>query len=172
MRPFLIFLVDDDPFFMKMMEEQLIQHKYLFNHDYHVKTFHSGESALESMQLNPDIVILDYQLDTKFHDADNGLQILKKIKSKNNRTRVILLSLQDKLQIAINLHEAGAYDYIIKSESSFLRIKNAIRDIFDSIDDEERLKKQKLRLKITRAVHLISYAILIGTILYLVSMTK
>ena len=38
MKPFLIFLVDDDTVFLKMMEEQLIQKKHLFRHSYEIKT--------------------------------------------------------------------------------------------------------------------------------------
>ena len=173
MKPFLIFLVDDDPIYLKMMEETLIDKKYLFRYNYEIKTFQAGELCLDNLHLRPDIVILDYQLDTKYYDANNGLEILKKINSVeysvNLYTKVIMLSSQDKLQIADALHIAGAYEYIIKSETAFLRIKNAVGDIFDNIENEQREKQEKFRNKIYRTIIIVSYVILLGIIKYLYS---
>ena len=48
----------------------------------------------------------------------DGLEVLKKIKETSEDSTVIMLSGQDKLQVALDSIKNGAYEYIAKSESS------------------------------------------------------
>ena len=120
-----IFLVDDDPLYLKGLELYISGNigSLLIN------SFETGEECLQHMKLKPSIVVLDYFLNSKNPKASNGLNVLKQIKQFHPKTKVIMLSSQDSLNIAIDCIENGAYDYISKSHSSFIRINNIIKNI-------------------------------------------
>lgn len=59
---------------------------------YNIKSFLSGEECLQNMNLNPDLVVLDYILNAFDKKAMNGLETLIKLKKKNSNLPVIILS--------------------------------------------------------------------------------
>lgn len=122
-----VFLVDDDALFLKALEADFIH-----GGEYVVYTFSTGELCLEKLELNPDMIILDYQLDGIDPGAMNGIQTLDKIKSVSTNIPVIMLSAQDKIEVAVNCMKHRALDYIVKSETAFLRIDKAIKSVIES----------------------------------------
>ncbi|WP_231557051.1 response regulator [Flavobacterium sp. AED] len=70
---------------------------------------------MENLSRNPDIIILDYQLDGIVENAMNGLETLDKIKAFNPQIPVIMLSSQDKIEVAINYIQYKAFDYVVKA---------------------------------------------------------
>lgn len=122
-----IFLVDDDALFLKSLEIEFIE-----NPDFIVETYSTGELCIANISNNPDIVILDYQLDGVEENAMNGIKTLDQIKAFNPDIPVIMLSSQDKIEIAVNCMHHKAFDYIIKSETAFIRLKKNIEIIFNN----------------------------------------
>ncbi len=119
-----IFLVDDEPIQNEMLKDY-ISERFL----YQIKTFESGESALKEMHLDPEVVVLDFHLNSHLADAQNGVEVLKKIKEAKPQTQVIMLSGQDKLEVAIDSMKYGAYDYVVKGETAFSRTENILNNI-------------------------------------------
>ena len=95
-----------------------------------LKTFATGELCLENISQNPDIIILDYHLNSVDKNAINGLETLDRIKTANQAIPVIMLSSQDKIEVAVNCMKHQAFDYIVKSETAFIRLQKAITTIF------------------------------------------
>ena len=124
-RKILLFLVDDDELFLKSLEIEFTQ-----NTESDIQTFVTGEQCLQSISQNPDIIILDYYLNSINKDAINGLEILDRIKAINPDIPVIMLSSQDKIDVAVNCMKHQAFDYIVKSETAFLRLQRTITTIF------------------------------------------
>lgn len=120
-----LFLVDDDALFLKSLEIEFKQHA-----DFEIETFASGESCLENLSHHPDVIILDYHLDGINTNAINGIETLDRIKNVNKDIPVIMLSSQDKIEVAINCMHHMAYDYVVKSETAFLRLQKNITAIF------------------------------------------
>ena len=120
-----IFLVDDDALFLKSLEIE-----FLDNADFTVETYPTGELCIANLSHNPDIIILDYQLDGIVKNAMNGLETLDKIKAFNPEIPVIMLSSQDKIEVAINCMHHKAFVYVVKSETAFVRLKKIITSIF------------------------------------------
>jgi two-component system OmpR family response regulator len=120
-----IFLVDDDALFLKSLEIE-----FSANTNFVIETFSTGELCLANIAKNPDVVILDYQLDGVEKNAMNGIKTLDQIKAFNPDIPVIMLSSQDKIEIAVNCMHHKAFDYIIKSETAFIRLKENIKTIF------------------------------------------
>jgi two-component system OmpR family response regulator len=121
-----LFLVDDDVLFLKLLEIEFLQHA-----DFDIETFETGELCLANLSHNPDVIILDYHLDGIDKNAMNGIEILDKITAVNPNIPVIMLSSQDKIDVAINCIHHKAIDYVVKSETAFIRLKKIITSNID-----------------------------------------
>lgn len=119
-----LFLVDDDAVFLKLLEIEFLQ-----NADFDIETYATGELCLKNLANNPDVIILDYRLDGIVKNAINGIETLDKIKELNPEIPVVMLSSQDKIDVAINCMHHKAFDYVVKSETAFMRLKNIISTI-------------------------------------------
>jgi DNA-binding NtrC family response regulator len=129
-----LFLVDDDAVYLKLMEIEFLQHA-----DFDIETYPTGEKCLENLSHNPDIIILDFYLDGVDINAMNGLETLDKIKAINPNIPVVMLSSQDKIDIAISCMHHGAFDYVVKSETAFVRLQKIITAIFEFKKIEKQL---------------------------------
>ena len=121
----ILFLVDDDALFLKSLEIE-----FLNKGDFSVETFVTGELCVANLSRKPDIIILDYHLDGIDKNAMNGMETLDKIKAFNYKFPVIMLSSQDKIEVAINCMHHKATDYVVKSETAFVRLQAIINNIF------------------------------------------
>jgi two-component system OmpR family response regulator len=120
-----LFLVDDDAVFLKLLAIEFLQHA-----DFDVETYPTGELCVEHLPSSPDVIILDYHLDGIVSHAINGIETLDKIKAYNPDIPVIMLSSQDKIEVAVNCMHHRAFDYIVKSETAFVRLQKTITTIF------------------------------------------
>jgi two-component system, OmpR family, response regulator len=120
-----LFLVDDDALFLKSLEIAFLQQA-----DFAIETYTTGELCLQQLSLNPDVIILDYHLDGIDAKAMNGIETLDKIKAYNPDIPVVMLSSQDKIDVAVNCMHHRAFDYVVKSETAFVRLQKIITAIF------------------------------------------
>lgn len=117
-----MFIIDDDPVQVEMIKDYLGE-RYVFE----LKVYENGESALPDVErLKPEIVVLDYHLNSSNPGAKNGIEVLKEIKRLNAATKVIMFSGQDNIDIALESMRNGAYDYIIKGETAFNKMENTV----------------------------------------------
>lgn len=119
-----LFLVDDDSVYLKSLEIEFLQHA-----DFEIETFATGELCVQHLFKNPDVIILDYMLDGIDKSAMNGLETLDKIRAFDPEIPVVILSAQDKIEVAVNCMHHKAFDYIVKSETAFLRLQKVIETI-------------------------------------------
>ncbi len=129
-----LFLVDDDALFLKSLEIEFLQHA-----DFAIETFATGELCIAHLSHHPDVIILDYHLDGIDKNAMNGMQTLDKIKAFNPDIPIIMLSSQDNIEVAINCMHHRAFDYVVKSETAFMRIQKIITSIFSYKKMEKEL---------------------------------
>ncbi len=129
-----LFLVDDDAVFLKLLEIEFLEHG-----DFEIETFATGELCIVGLPANPDLIILDYHLDGVNENAMNGIETLDQIKSYNDDIPVIMLSQQDKIEVAVNCMHHNAHDYVVKSETAFLRLRKIITGIFSYKKMEKQL---------------------------------
>jgi two-component system, OmpR family, response regulator len=120
-----LFLVDDDPVFLRLLEIEFLEIA-----DFTIETFATGELCIAALSQGPDVIILDYLLDGIDKNAMNGIETLDKIKVLNPDIPVIMLSAQDKIDVAVEGMHHKAYDYVVKSETAFLRLQKIISTIF------------------------------------------
>jgi len=120
-----LFLVDDDALFLKSLEIAFLEQA-----DFTIETYATGELCLQQLSHNPDVIILDYHLDGIDAKAMNGIETLDKIKAYNPDIPVVMLSSQDKIDVAVNCMHHRAFDYVVKSETAFVRLQKIITAIF------------------------------------------
>ena len=130
-----LFLVDDDALYLKSLEIDFLQHA-----DFTIETYATGEICLANLSHNPDVIILDYHLDGIDKNAMNGIETLDKIKEIKPNIPVLMLSSQDKIDVAINCMHHKALDYVVKSETAFLRLNKIIATVlkFNKMERELR----------------------------------
>jgi DNA-binding NtrC family response regulator len=129
-----IFLVDDDALYLKLLEIELLEHA-----DFTIETYATGELCIAGLSRKPDVIILDYYLDGIDKTAMNGMLTLDKIKAFDPLIPVIMLSSQDKIEVAIDCMLHKASDYVVKSETAFIRLQQSMSTIFHTRKIEKTL---------------------------------
>ncbi|MFM2387316.1 MAG: hypothetical protein RL660_2073 [Bacteroidota bacterium] len=120
-----MFIIDDDEIQREMIKDYMTE-RYLFT----VKTYDNGEDAMADVAaLKPEIIVLDYHLNSHRADAKNGLEVLKQVKAVSPETEVVMFTGEDKLEVALNSMKHGAYDYVVKGESAFRKIERVIDNL-------------------------------------------
>ena len=127
-----LFVVDDDPIYLKLVEIEFLQYPH-----FKIESYATGEICIENLSHEPDLIILDYYLDGVDKHAMNGIQALDKIKAINPNIPVVMLSAQDSIEVGINCMHHKAFDYIVKSETAFLRLEKVVATILNT----KRLEK-------------------------------
>ena len=120
-KPKKIFIVDDDVMLTESLSDYLtrtVAHK--------VSVFPTGEDCLKHLDESPDIVILDYFLNTVQEDAANGMEILQTIKRNYPKTHVIMLSSQERYAVAMQTIQKGAEQYVVKDKDAFKKIADML----------------------------------------------
>jgi DNA-binding NtrC family response regulator len=136
MKKKVIFIVEDDPAFNKVLTSYL-QAKNKWD----VHSFSSGKECLEHLDQNPDIFLQDYDLPKM-----NGIEVMKKVKQKLPQTEFIFLSGQSDIKIAVDALQLGAFDYIVKDshakENAVNKIDQVMK-IFQLIEFKRTQKKSQ-----------------------------
>jgi two-component system, OmpR family, response regulator len=129
-----LFLVDDDAMYLRLLEIDFVQQT-----DFTFESYATGELCVKNLSHMPDVIILDYHLDSVEKKAMNGIKTLDKIKAFNPNIPVIMLSSQDKIEVAIDCMHHKAFDYIVKSETAFLRLQKSINTFLHTQKIEKTL---------------------------------
>lgn len=141
---FWIYIADDDELFSESLKHMLDSK---WQNTIKTKVFQTGEDLLKHIsQEQPEIIILDYILNSRFPYAMDGSYVLQKLKQMYPEIKVIMLSGQSKIQIALDSIQNGAFDYIIKNDNVFLKTQNTVKKAMQVISDSEKTKKSLLIL--------------------------
>jgi len=133
MEPFVIFIVEDDPWYGEILAYHLS-----LNPDHQVFRYTTGKDCLANLSKKPGLISMDYSLpDT------NGVDLLKKIKQQSPDTPVIAISGQDDITTAVDLLKLGASDYFVKDDNTKELLWNAVK----RIKEHQSLKKEVDDLK-------------------------
>ncbi|MBK6753775.1 MAG: response regulator [Flavobacteriales bacterium] len=119
-----IFIVDDDAMLATMLADHVRG-----TTPHQVSVFHTGEECLAQLHLHPDLVLLDYYLNSVVKDAADGMRILEKIKKLDRQVHVIMLSSQTQYGIALQTVQKGAEQYVIKGKDQFDEIDRLVKEM-------------------------------------------
>jgi two-component system response regulator AtoC len=135
----LVFVVEDEETVSKLLEFWLTK-----RWGYTAKLFANGEACLDSLDEQPDLVLLDVMM-----PGIGGVETLKEIKRRDPELPVIMLSAQSNVETAINTLKLGAYDYFSKP-IDFPKLEAAVKSALRL--REVTLELQRLRERVDQPV--------------------
>lgn len=122
-----VFIVDDDDFSSNMYG-QFLKHNGFPN----VDIINEGEKCVAKLNERPDIIFLDHQMTDM-----SGMETLQKIKKYDPHIKVVIVSGQENIRMAVSFIKQGAFDYIVKGDDEMLRMKTILKKIDTDEDEEE-----------------------------------
>lgn len=111
-----IFILAEDAWYGSMLEQYAT-----LNPDYEVKRFESAETFFQHLHQQPDVVALDLPL-----AASDGIDVLRRIKSEQPRTKVIVISGKEESPGGVQLLKHGAFEHIVKDDFVQDRLWNTL----------------------------------------------
>ncbi|HON18658.1 MAG TPA: response regulator [Salinivirgaceae bacterium] len=121
-----IILVDDDFIFLEMLEAFLSDIGNL-----EIVKVRTGEECLKIIDKSFHTMVLDYFLNSENPDAQNGLEILKKVRSIVPRIKVIVLSGQEDGNLVYDFVRENVDNYVVKDDNAFDNVKKAIESLLE-----------------------------------------
>lgn len=125
----IVFIVEDDVTYAKTLESYIRLHFPLLSE---IKLFPVGETCLMELKKMPDLIIMDYFLDSKYYDAETGTQIIKQIRQQQADTNIVVLSSQQNIDVVVEAIEELNCEYVVKNEQAFEKIKEIITYVYQN----------------------------------------
>lgn len=138
-----ILLVEDDHFYATVLMESLKSAGYD-----DLKHVDNGLECLLQVyeEKVPDAIIMDHQL-----GMVNGVEVLQKIRAYKPDLRVIFMSGQKDVKIAVQSVKLGAMDYIIKDSNAIPRLIEVLKEIENTVQERNtKTRSKKILPKIKR----------------------
>lgn len=107
----LIFFVDDDKMMLNLME-----YTFKCREGFEVKSFFSGEECIKNIDLDPQLIVLDYYMGSHEENSLSGLDTLKQIREKGKDIPVIILSREKSEDTIAEFMKYGAQKYVVKDD--------------------------------------------------------
>ena len=153
-----------------IVEDNRVIGEFLLSHlqrnpDYEVRLFQSGEALLKENQYEPDVLVLDFHLDSEDKHAMNGIQVALRMKN----VPIVVLSSQKDISRAVDFIHHGACDYILKDDQAFMKVESSVRKIVKHLNDQKEIKflKRKSIKDLQRMVLVMSLVALVVFIITL-----
>lgn len=122
-----------------IIEDNSVQRLMLVDHlskltGVNIKEYSSGDSCLRDLiggnVDEPDLILMDYFLDSSFGVSKDGLETLTKIKEIYPEMNVIMLTSVDNQKIIDLAKKKGAMDYVVKDAMSFKKLDSILGKYF------------------------------------------
>lgn len=159
-----IYIVDHDHVYTSLLKKSIEKPS-----KYNIETFVTGEKfiahlASQTYRKNDiHIVFLGYYfIDDQEHTIMNGIEILEATKVINPNIEVVMLYTAEEATYRAYARNQGAYDFVPKNETAFLRINNIVMRVISYKKLEQRKRLFALSFKLLAA-----YAILLGVAILL-----
>jgi response regulator of citrate/malate metabolism len=123
----IIFIVEDNPIYAKTLEAFV---RSCFPDTKEIIICPTGEICLSEFHKNPDVIIVDYFLDTNNQNAATGIDIIKKIRVEKSETNIIVLSSQKEIEVVLEAVKTYQCSYIKKDEQAFGRLEEILKEIY------------------------------------------
>lgn len=115
----IVHIVEDDLFYGNLLENFL---RLRFPDLKGLEIFRHGEACLANLSKNPEVIIMDYFLDTDGSNGKNGLETIKEIRKQKPHTKIIVLSAQQEIGVIVEAIKTYQCHYVKKDDSAFDRV--------------------------------------------------
>lgn len=147
-RKYKIFVVEDSDIFRELITRFVedIDGREFFgkNENFEIESFRSGEECMNAISKQPDIVLLDYFLDSNSSENEliDGLETLKQIKKYSPKSKIIAVTSQGDFWVSTQFYLWGASDYISKGPGIREKVQKSVKNMLRLIESEEELKRK------------------------------
>jgi len=118
-----IAIIDDETEILNVLSRFLAR-----NPNFSVSTYSNPVSALGSIETNNfDVILLDIMMPQM-----NGLEVLEKIKAKDDSQKVIMMTAYSTLDKVLKSHKEGATNYVMKPFDSLQLLEKKIIEVLES----------------------------------------
>jgi len=131
------FVVDDDQHYARLLSYRLEKGGN------EVQTFSSGPAVLAALkkasdQGLPDLILLEIMM-----PGMDGVEVLKRIRSRHMDVMVVMVSAQGAVEVAVDAMKGGANDYIAKGQNDLVRLDLIVK----SVKERASLRREAERLR-------------------------
>jgi adenylate cyclase len=140
-----ILIVDDEPFNLDLLEQELMEYNYVLE-----RATDGVDALAKADSFAPDIILLDYMMPKM-----NGLEVVKALRQseRHKSVPVILLTAKASQEDKVAGLDAGADDYVTKPFDSFellarVRAMLRIKELHDQLGEWNRTLAQKVQEQI------------------------
>ncbi len=132
-KPFVIFVVDDDPLMRMVIVEQL------GNHQYEIHEFNNGAECLAAVdEFQPNLILMDIEM-----PGQNGFEVCRAIRADDyDEVQIMFVSAHEDLDSLLAAFDAGGNDFIPKSAPKDV----LLRKVAMAIEAEQQKKQLKAQL--------------------------
>jgi FixJ family two-component response regulator len=116
----MVFIVDDDVFYSEILKQELSKLK-----DVEIETFVSAEDCLLNLNRKPNLIILDFYLDSDNPANMTGHEAIGKIFSSQKDVKVLFVSGTHNETLLEEYKKYRAVDFVLKAQDG--EGKNTIR---------------------------------------------
>ncbi len=123
-----IFVVDDNPIELNMLMDYFDKYPGI-----EVVGFANGDECVKHIvmsSISPDMILMDYFLDSEIAHSKDGLEILVKLKEISPNTAIIMHTAVENQRIMDLARQKGAYDYIVKGAEGYKKLDVIIEKEF------------------------------------------
>lgn len=123
-----IYIIEDNPVERTMLVDYLGKYPNLT-----IKEFANGDLCVKDIVISkttPDLILLDYFLDSEITTSKDGLEILTRLKEISPSSEVIMFTSIDNERINELARKKGAMNYIVKGPSSYAKLDNMLQNNF------------------------------------------
>lgn len=156
-----ILIIDDDQMLATALKSDL--EKTFPNHDLQISLFETGEAGKAHISGKPDLVIVDYYLNSKDRNAMNGVKIVDMIKQESPDTEVIMFTAEEHADIALKVMHHGAHDYIVKNDYMFRKLNMSVMQCLKLKHLKSEIRSQRTKSNIL----MVSMALMAGALIAL-----
>jgi DNA-binding NarL/FixJ family response regulator len=162
--PINIFIVEDNEVFALALKANI--ETSFAKQPIKLFSFETGEAMQNYKEEKPQVVILDYHLNSKLPDAADGIKVLDWIKKDSPETNVIMLTSNDNMDIAIKSFKHGASDYVVKTETQFMKINYSLLNLFKMVKAKSEAKRYKNVIRLFLYFIALQVAVIIAILIF------
>lgn len=131
-----IVIVEDDIYYNKLLNKYIstvCNHQLYPHYHFDVKTYLNAHDAIEELEDDTNIFILDYYLQNSDEDEQlTGLDMVEHINENCFNPKIIMLSSQSSPGVTSLLFSKGIYQYVDKNNNTKNRVGSIVHHLISS----------------------------------------
>lgn len=112
-----VFVIEEDPMFRGLLERAITDHGHT------VTKFETMEDCLKNQRSNPDLAFIGQSS----NDHTSSFALIQEIKFNSPKTKLVVLSQKESLDLAVKALKNGASDFLVKDAKILARIGSTLQ---------------------------------------------